>query len=104
MAFPAPLPPPGPPTCFPFLFPLQTLLDYYCPTMTVNRNLKKEHLYCPESIYGTKLKMRNHTVFFPITMEVIDDSSRGENSCPSLLVRQKCENTPKNHRIICLML
>lgn len=96
LAFPPPFSSPGPPTCFLFLLlrlllPLQTLLACYCPRMvTIIRNRKKKSAVSSEC--GTKLKMCNHTVLFPIMKEVIVDTSRGENILDSaLLVYSKTE-------------
>lgn len=111
LAFPPPFPSPGPPTWFLFLLlPLQTLLACYCPRMvTINRKggWGKAVL---SSEYGTKLKVCNHPVLFPIMMELIADTSRGENVFDSaLLVQLQTEQwkhpKTKNHRLqVCLML
>lgn len=67
--------------------------------LTINRKKKKEKKSVPSSEYGTKLKVCNHPVLSPIKMELIVDTSRGENIFDSaLLVYLELWKIPKDQK------
>lgn len=98
LAFPSLPPSSCPPTWFPFLL-LHLLLSQkkpkkkkplcacYCPRMeTINRTTKRRIKSVLFAEYATKLKACNHTALFPIMMELIVDTSWGENLFDSALI------------------
>lgn len=59
----------------------------YCPGMgTINRTTKRRKKSVLFAEYATKLKACNHTALFPIMMELIVDTSGGENLFDSALI------------------
>lgn len=97
LAFPSLPPSSCPPTWFPFLLlhlllsqkkPKKTpLCACYCPRMeTINRTTKRRIKSVLFAEYATKLKACNHTALFPIMMELIVDTSWGENLFDSALI------------------
>lgn len=115
LAFPSPtspIPPlhqallPGSIFC---LLPLWNLARLLLSRMlTINRKAeKKESVLSSE--YGTKLKVCNHFVWFPIKMELIVDTSRGENIFDSALwvyleLWKKSPGSKKHRLTVWLML
>lgn len=98
LAFPSLPPSSCPPTWFPFLLlhlllsqkkpkKKKTLCACYCPRMeTINRTTKRRIKSVLFAEYATKLKACNHTALFPIMMELIVDTSWGENLFDSALI------------------
>lgn len=82
-----PFSPPTPPPLSKKTKKKNPLCACYCPRMeTINRTTKRRIKSVLFAEYATKLKACNHTALFPIMMELIVDTSWGENLFDSALI------------------